>query len=342
MSMRIITGATGTAHVTSNDDGSINMGIFGAGNGVLKNGNKITATIIDNNTIRLTDGDIIMQGRVGRIDANTTEDIAISTGAVGENRNDLICVRYSMDTSTGYESMDLVVVEGTSSTSSATDPQYNTGDIRTGASIVDFPLYRVRLTGINIEGVDKLFDEIDTNASQTENINVLQENVETLNSNVDELNDQLNTFSFRVEDGVKQVSTDKGETWENFSKGAEYDLLWENSAPNTSFTGQVVTLNEDLNNFDAIRLDFKSEKSNERITKTIFPIDFTLPTSTWLGISDTNNAGAYWGYRQFKYRENNQIEFSVARRGVNNSAAVNNDYYIPIAIYGIKNLSVFE
>lgn len=222
MSLRIITGATGTAHVTSADDGSINMAIFGNGSGVFKNGEKLDASIIDNNTVRLSDGDVIMQGRVGRINPNTTEDVTISTGEVGMNRTDLICVRYQLDTNTGYESMDLVVIEGTATEGAATDPEYNQGDIRTGATLVDFPLYRVKINGINIDGLEKLFEEVSASADRlggkisADDIEGMDGKIEQNKTSINDLTESLTTL--RLPDYNNAITLSgildaQGKTW---------------------------------------------------------------------------------------------------------------------------------
>lgn len=156
--MRIITGSTGTTHVTSNDDGEFNQGIFGNGLIVFDNGNKLSASIIDNNTIRVEDGDLVFQGRHALIAPNTTEDITIETGMVGANRNDLIVARYVLDSATGYETITLEVLKGTETSGTAVDPEYATGDIRTGDLLVEVPLYRVKIEGINIVKLEALFE----------------------------------------------------------------------------------------------------------------------------------------------------------------------------------------
>lgn len=158
MSIRIITGSTGMNHVTSQDDGSLNQVILGSKSVVLDIGEKLAAVVVDNNTVRISDGDILLQGRHARIDAGTVEDMTIGTGTIEMNRNDLIVARYTLDVGTGFENIELLVIEGTETSGSASDPAYNTGNIRTGSSIVDFPLYRVRIEGINIVGLVRLFE----------------------------------------------------------------------------------------------------------------------------------------------------------------------------------------
>lgn len=152
--MKIITGATGEAHVTSNDDGEFNQGIWGDGLIILSNGNKLSATIVDNNTIRIADGDLVFQGRHGLIEAGTYEDMTITTGASGQNRKDLICVQYKLVS--GVESMNLVVKKGTATSGTASDPSYTEGVIRTGAILAEMPLYRVNISGISIASVEQI------------------------------------------------------------------------------------------------------------------------------------------------------------------------------------------
>lgn len=155
--MRIITGSTGTTHVTSQDDRSLNACIYSQDNVVFNVGSKFAHTVVDNNTIIIADGDLLLQGCHARIDYNLSEEVAIDTGALGMKRVDFICARYSIDTSTGYESVNLHVVKGTASASEYVDPEVEEGLLREGAQTVDFPLYRVKLNGINIEDVEQLF-----------------------------------------------------------------------------------------------------------------------------------------------------------------------------------------
>lgn len=179
--MRIITGSTGTTHVTSNNDGEFNQAIFGNDLVVFKNGESLNAIVVDNNTIRVSDGDLVLQGRHALIEPNTTEDIIIETGAVGVNRNDLIVARYVLDTATGYENITLEVLKGAETSGAAVDPEITTGDIRTGSQLVEAALYRVKIEGINIVALEKLFTVTDNLIDMI--INLKEENSK-LNSNM--------------------------------------------------------------------------------------------------------------------------------------------------------------
>lgn len=146
--MNIVTGYTGTPHVNSNEAQALNQGIFGNGNYVLNVGSKFGATIVDANTITIEDGEGVMQGVQFRIAPGDTEDVNIESGTSGYNRIDLICARYTKNAVTGVEAVNLVVIQGTPNASTPSEPSYNTGDILDNDSPVDFPLYKVTLTGL--------------------------------------------------------------------------------------------------------------------------------------------------------------------------------------------------
>ena len=154
--MQIITGYTGESHVTSADDASLYRGILGRDDYVLDVGNKFAATIIDNNTVRIMDGDLVIQGHQARIRANDYEKITIDNGTPGEKRNDLIVARYQKNTTTGIESITLEVVKGTPG-ETATDPEIIQEDLTIGGIQRDYPLYRVSLNGLVLESVTSLF-----------------------------------------------------------------------------------------------------------------------------------------------------------------------------------------
>lgn len=164
--MKIITGSTGTTHITSDDDRQFNMAVVGNGDYVLNLGSKLEATLVNNNTITIADGDICMQGCHARIKANTEETCMIDTGAIGKKRIDLIVARYQLDSSTGFENVSLVVVKGNETTGTPSAPAINSNTVlREGATIHDMLLYEVNIDGINISSVVKKFNVLRTSLS---------------------------------------------------------------------------------------------------------------------------------------------------------------------------------
>lgn len=156
--LNLVTGFAGTPHVTANDAGTLNASIFGAGQYVMNYGNKLKASVISNNIVRVLDGVVMMQGRQIRIEDAASVDIAIENGASGYFRNDLIVARYTKDANTGVEEANLVVIKGTATTGTAADPAFTSGNIFGGAIQNDMPLYRIPIDGINVQEPVALFE----------------------------------------------------------------------------------------------------------------------------------------------------------------------------------------
>lgn len=160
--LHLVTGYAGEPHVTADDHGSLNAAIFGEGQFVLNRGNKFAATVVTNNQIKVLDGDILMQGRHIRLNDGAYVELTIENGAQGYYRNDLIVARYTKNSGTGVEECNLVVIKGTATTGTASDPGYASGDIIGGNALQnDMPLYRVPINGLNVQELVPLFTVID-------------------------------------------------------------------------------------------------------------------------------------------------------------------------------------
>lgn len=160
--MNLVTGYVGSNHVTAADAGSFHAAIFGDGQYLLKRGQKLSATVVTNNQLRISDGDLVMQGRHVRINEGDYVDLTVDNGATDYNRNDLVVARYTKDASSGVEAVNLVVIKGTAVTGTAEDPAYTIGDIMNdGAVLNDMLLYRIKLEGLNIAAVELLAEEVE-------------------------------------------------------------------------------------------------------------------------------------------------------------------------------------
>lgn len=160
--LHLVTGYRGEEHITSADQGSFNASFFGGGEYVMEAGNQFEASIMDNNTVRILDGDALMKGRHLRIEPKTYADVTITTGTAGVNRNDLIVFQYSKDTSTDIETPEIVVIKGKETEGTAVDPEYTDGDILGGATFNQMPMYRVKVEGVVLTGIEPLFNVIPT------------------------------------------------------------------------------------------------------------------------------------------------------------------------------------
>lgn len=159
MAVNIVTGMTGTAHITSDDDRCFNASVFGKEKYVFDYGHKFSPNIINNNLVRIHDGMCINQGTQMGIELNGYEDVTIENGVSGSKRNDLIVMRYERNADTSIEKASLVVIKGTAG-ATATDPSYISGNILDGGDLIDdMPLFRVKIESLTITAVEKLFKE---------------------------------------------------------------------------------------------------------------------------------------------------------------------------------------
>lgn len=122
-------------------------------NGVFQYGNRMSHEIVSANKVNIKDGMLQIQGRNYVIYPNDIEQLAIENGVQGTKRYDLIVCQF---TKTGsVETMQLKVVKGTAS-ASPKDPVLTQDDTLASGKTYQLPLYRIKLNGINIEGVDDL------------------------------------------------------------------------------------------------------------------------------------------------------------------------------------------
>lgn len=165
----------GGPHITETQIGLANQATFGADDYVLEGGRESEAQVLTNNSIRIFDAVYCIQGRRDVIPASGYTDVTIANGTQGMNRNDIIVRRYKKDESSEIESTEYAVIKGTPNAGAAVDPEVTTGDIRSGATLHEMALYRVKITGLNITAVEPMFNILKNMAS-------LQKELAELNS----------------------------------------------------------------------------------------------------------------------------------------------------------------
>ena len=172
----------GGPHITETQIGLANQATFGPDDYVLGGGRESEAQVLTNNSIRIFDAVYCIQGRRDVIPASGYTDVTIANGTQGMNRNDIIVRRYKKDESSEIESTEYAVIKGTPNAGEALDPEVTIGDIRTGATLHEMKLYRVKIEGLNITAVEPLFNIL-------KNMAVLQQEIAQLN---DKINNRKN------------------------------------------------------------------------------------------------------------------------------------------------------
>lgn len=166
----LITGHAGKAHVKASDEARINKALYGNIEVAVDFGNNLAITLPSNNSVQIDTGLFYMQGRW--IDIPAPEIVTFENGVAGMNRNDLVVLRYEMDSDSSVETAELVVKKGDSVSGIAADPELETGQIDSGALVNEVPLYRIPISSINIGEPVQLFEvkqiNLDTYARKTE------------------------------------------------------------------------------------------------------------------------------------------------------------------------------
>lgn len=198
--LTVNTAVEAAGHIYAEDDAAIFQSMFG-GDGVLNIGNCLKSTVISNNKVRISDGVLSVGGHIGRLSHADYQDMTIENGATGYNRNDIIYARFL--TSGNVDSFILAVKKGTATTGTATDPALVQGNLYEGAVERDYPLYRVKLSGLSISSVDQLFTVIPTIPDLKAQ---MEKDKAEINQSLTQLNNIL-TLEYDAVDTLRKIAT---------------------------------------------------------------------------------------------------------------------------------------
>lgn len=185
MSLKALTVNTApeeNAHILVEDDAAIFQSMFGE-DGVLEIGQRMKATVISNNKVRVADGLVCIGGHIARTVYGDYTDLTIENGESGKNRNDLIIGTFSTTGAGGIDTMQLTVKKGAAGTA-ATDPALTQGNLYTGSKLREVPLWRVKIEGLSITKVEQLFEIVPS-------IPTLKKELESLNGKITPLTDSV-------------------------------------------------------------------------------------------------------------------------------------------------------
>lgn len=173
----LVDGFADGPHITEEQVGIANQGLYGPDDYVLDEGKKSKAEILTNNSIRIFDATYVIQGRRDVIAANDYTDVNIDNGSQGMNRNDIIVRRYEKDESSEIEKTSYAVIKGTPTSGTASDPEVTTGVIRNGDTLHEMKLYRVKLNGLNIVAVEPLFDVLMSMSTLNKSLSYIKDHI---------------------------------------------------------------------------------------------------------------------------------------------------------------------
>lgn len=155
MTIELVDGKGGTAHISSEDKAIIHQAKFGKVDMVSDWGDALECTMSSANKATIGTGCASIQGLDWHI--TSAETVTITNGSQGMKRNDIIAAHYHRDSSSGIEKIELVVLKGAANAMTATDPTVPAGRILSGAPDAYMPLWRIPLDGITVGTPVRLF-----------------------------------------------------------------------------------------------------------------------------------------------------------------------------------------
>lgn len=155
MTIELVDGKAGVAHISSEDKAIIHQAKFSKSDVVFDWGDAFKCSMSSSNRATIGTGCASIQGLDWHITA--AESVTISNGSQGMKRNDIICAHYHRDSKTGNELVELVVLKGSPNATAAADPKVPSGKILSGAVDAYMPLWRIPLNGITVGTPVRLF-----------------------------------------------------------------------------------------------------------------------------------------------------------------------------------------
>lgn len=163
--MEIVSGKTGSPHVTSQQFRQILEGTIGQGSCILTSGENLEPELTSNNLLKIRSGIMAHHGNVSAVKIGTYDEITITNGTQGMKRKDLVVNRYTRNKETGIETNEWLYIMGTPTSGTPTVPGYTQGNLQEGDLVDDCPVFEITLNGINVTEVKKLLNVLPSMAT---------------------------------------------------------------------------------------------------------------------------------------------------------------------------------
>ncbi len=171
--MKIVSGRTGSPHVTSQQFRQMLEGIIGQGSYIITSGENLKPELSSNNTLKIRSGMMCHHGCVSSVDIGTYDEVTLTNGSQGMKRIDLIVNRHTRNAETEIENCEWKVIMGTPAASNPTVPGYTAGNLQNGDTVDECPVFQVSYDGINVTAVNSLLETVGSLTelnSKTQNI----------------------------------------------------------------------------------------------------------------------------------------------------------------------------
>ena len=159
--MKIVSGRTGTPHVTSQQFRQMLEGIIGQGSYIITSGENLKPELSSNNLMKIRSGMMAHHGCISCVDIGTYDEVTLTNGSQGTKRIDLIVNRYTRNAETEVENCSWKVIQGKPVASNPAVPAYTSGNLQNGDTVDECPVFEVHFDGINVTEVKSLLSVTD-------------------------------------------------------------------------------------------------------------------------------------------------------------------------------------
>lgn len=154
--MKIVSGRTGSPHVTSQQFRQMLEGILGQDSYILTSGENLKPELSSNNLLKIRSGMMCHHGCISCVEIGTYDEVTLTNGSHGMQRIDLVVNRYTRNAETEVEKCEWKVITGTAKASSPAVPTYTNGNLQEGDLVDECPVFEIHYNGINVTEVKSL------------------------------------------------------------------------------------------------------------------------------------------------------------------------------------------
>ena len=197
--MKIVSGRTGSPHVTSQQFRQMLEGIIGQGSYIITSGENLKPELSSNNLLKIRSGMMAHHGCISCVDIGTYDEVTLTNGSQGMKRIDLIVNRYTRNAETEVENCSWKVIQGKPVASNPAVPAYTSGNLQNGDLVDECPAFEVHYDGINVTEVKSLL-------SVTDGLSELSSNLTKANTKISALSTELATTNTNL----KTATADSG------------------------------------------------------------------------------------------------------------------------------------
>ena len=248
----------GYTGITAQEDADLYAGLAGSGRLLLNVGRKMECEIIDNNTVRIYDGELISKGRRIHIDAGTWDDFTIPTGSQGTVK--YYTLGYRLYSDGGQQKCQAVLKTDNGST------VYTENDLRDGDSETYISVYRIKQEGLNLTDITALYTNVSSLEDAWKQLGILGAEQKVLWSGTSWPSDtQTVTFSGKISEQKTGIVL----VWSRYDSGAKDEQIV------CSFIPKKIA----------------SMKDGKGFSFTLIPNSFSTAAVKYVYVSDTRLVG---------------------------------------------------